>query len=124
MEDETHSQSNMFILTIIAHGNKEGHLMDVTGKKGWLIDELVGDVSDGETLTGKPKIFFIQSCRGGKLEGTAEGLVSHHTFASLLLDSLSKMIRTTNVPIGTFDGNLTVICACTKWGEFPSHQVL
>lgn len=63
--EDTHEENNMFILTVIAHGNKEGHLKDTTGKKAWTIDELVEDVCDVKSLRGKPKIFFFQSCRGG-----------------------------------------------------------
>ena len=67
LDNTTHEKSNMFFMTIIAHGNKEGHLKNVAGKKAWTTDQVVADVCDVDTLRGKPKIFFFQSCMGGEL---------------------------------------------------------
>ena len=65
MQESTHVESNMFLLTLIAHGDREGWLRDVTHEKAWNRDTLVADVCDVEALRGKPKIFFFQSCWGG-----------------------------------------------------------
>ena len=65
MAKETHSDSNCFVLTIICHGDDKGHLMDKDKRKACDTEIFVGELSDVETLTGKPKIIVIQSCRGG-----------------------------------------------------------
>ena len=66
MENKTHEDSNTFLLTIICHGNKHGHLLDKNRSKAWDTEDFVGDLSEVETLQGKPKILTIQCCRGSK----------------------------------------------------------
>ena len=67
MDNKTHEDSNTFLLTIICHGNKHGHLLDKNRSKAWDTEEFVGDLSEVETLLGKPKILVVQACRGCKL---------------------------------------------------------
>ena len=67
MDNKTHEDSNTLLLTIICHGNKHGHLLDKNRSKAWDTEEFVGDLSEVETLLGKPKILVIQACRGCKL---------------------------------------------------------
>ena len=64
MDNKTHEDSNTFLLTIICHGNKHGHLLDKNRNKAWDTEDFVGDLSEVETLLGKPKILIIQACRG------------------------------------------------------------
>ena len=64
MDDDSHKDSNCFSLTIICHGNDKGHLLDRDRRKAWDTELFVGELSDVETLVGKPKIMVIQSCRG------------------------------------------------------------
>ena len=64
MDDDSHRESNCFSLTIICHGNDRGHLLDRDRRKAWDTELFVGELSDVETLVGKPKIMVIQSCRG------------------------------------------------------------
>ena len=66
MDNKTHEDSNTFLLTIICHGNKHGHLLDKHKSKGWDTEEFIGDLSEVETLTAKPKILIVQACRGSK----------------------------------------------------------
>ena len=66
MNDDNHADSNCFALTIISHGNDKGHLFDKSRKKAWDTELFVADLSDVETLVGKPKIIVIQACRGCK----------------------------------------------------------
>ncbi len=40
--------------------------MDCHGKPAWDIEELVADLGQVPTLTGKPKVFVVQACRGGQ----------------------------------------------------------
>ena len=65
IDKDNYSDSNSFLLTIICHGNKHGHLLDRHKHYGWNTEEFVGDLSVVQTLLGKPKIVIIQSCRGG-----------------------------------------------------------
>ena len=65
IDKDNHKDCNTFFLTIICHGNKQGHLLDKFKNKGWDTEDLVGDLSVVKTLLGKPKTVIIQSCRGG-----------------------------------------------------------
>ena len=64
MDGDKHEDSICFTLTIICHGNDKGHLFDKNRKKAWDTELFVGELSDVETLVGKPKIIAIQACRG------------------------------------------------------------
>ena len=66
LKDETHVDCNSFLLTIICHGNDKGHLLDKNKKRAWITEDIVGDLSEVETLQGKPKILVVQACRGSK----------------------------------------------------------
>ena len=65
LKDETHEDSNCFVLTVICHGNNKGHLLDRNRIKGWVLEDFIGDLSLVESLAGRPKLLVIQSCRGG-----------------------------------------------------------
>ena len=66
MDDDNHKDSNCVVITIICHGNDKGHLLDVDKKLAWHTELFIGELSDVETLAGKPKIMIIQSCRGSE----------------------------------------------------------
>ena len=66
LRDENHEDSNCFVLVILCHGNDKGHLLDRNRKKAWDTEDVVGDLSEVETLRGKPKVMVIQACRGSK----------------------------------------------------------
>ena len=65
-KDCTHEDMNCFALTIISHGTGNNDIMDRNHEKGWNIEYLIDEISDVVTLHGKPKLFFIEACRGGK----------------------------------------------------------
>ena len=65
LDKETHADSNCFLLVIICHGNNKGHLLDKNKMKGWILEDFITDLSVVQTLTGKPKILVVNSCRGG-----------------------------------------------------------
>ena len=52
MDNKTHEDSNTFMLTIICHGNKHGHLLDKNKSKAWDTEDFIGDLSEVETLLG------------------------------------------------------------------------
>ena len=66
IDNKNHDNSNTFLLTIICHGNKQGHLLDKNKSKAWDTEEFIGDLCEVEALIGKPKILTIQCCRGCK----------------------------------------------------------
>ena len=66
-QESTHQGMSMMALHIITHGTKDG-ILRPGGNAGYgmLIQDLVGSVCDVNELKGKPKMFFINACRGGK----------------------------------------------------------
>ncbi len=65
-EESTHQGMSMVAVHILTHGTKEGILRsaDEYGQ-GILLSDLVGSLCDVKLLCGKPKIFFVNACRGG-----------------------------------------------------------
>ena len=47
-----------------SHGTADNFLLDKDGNKTWNIESLVTEVCDVQSLVGKPKLFFIEACRG------------------------------------------------------------
>ncbi len=68
-EERTHKNMSMVIVNIIAHGSEGGKLLRSAqpGGRGWYIDDIVGALKDNKALVGKPKVLFINACRGGKV---------------------------------------------------------
>ena len=67
MKKKNHRDSNSIVVAIFCHGNKWGHLMEVDGEtKGWDTELFLEELSEVETLKGKPKIFVINACRGSE----------------------------------------------------------
>ena len=62
LSENNHSDSNSFFLTALCHGNDKGHVTDRNRKEMWDTEGLMGDLSEVESLTGKPKILIIQTC--------------------------------------------------------------
>lgn len=56
-----HSDSDCFLCVIMSHG-EEGFVYGIDREIN--IDELVRPFQHNKTLVGKPKLFFIQACRG------------------------------------------------------------
>ncbi len=54
----------MVIVNVIAHGTDAGFLRSKDGL-GWHTDDIIGTLTDVDTLSGKPIIMFINACRGG-----------------------------------------------------------
>ena len=64
MDEDNHRDGNSLVVTVICHGNDKGQLLDMYHRKAWDTELFIGELSDVETLTGKPKIMIVQSCRG------------------------------------------------------------
>ena len=71
-EEKTHKNMSMVAVNIIAHGSEGGKLLRSAqrGGRGWYIDDIVGALKDNKALIGKPKLLFINACRGGKYRPT------------------------------------------------------
>ncbi len=65
-DEDTHKDSSMVAINIIAHGTKEGFIRSVGDGYGWFLPDIIGTLSDVKALSGKPKLFFINACRGCK----------------------------------------------------------
>jgi len=63
-EETRHRDANCFLMLIISHGTADNFLLDKDGNKTWNIESLVTEVCDVQSLVGKPKLFFIEACRG------------------------------------------------------------
>jgi len=63
-EETRHRDANCFLILIISHGTADNFIQCTEGSKTWNIECLVTEVSDIKTLEGRPKLFFIEACRG------------------------------------------------------------
>uniref|UniRef100_A0A182RXU3 Caspase n=1 Tax=Anopheles funestus TaxID=62324 RepID=A0A182RXU3_ANOFN len=65
---EDHSQNNCLVVVVLTHGKEKNRLYanDKSYKVSKLWEPFVGDACP--SLVGKPKLFFIQACRGKKLD--------------------------------------------------------
>ena len=60
-----HSQYSAFVFVIMSHGDKKDAIQGVDGRKAG-VEDLMGEftATNCPTLQNKPKLFFIQACRG------------------------------------------------------------
>ncbi len=66
-KEETHVKHSVVAVNIIAHGDSQGHIRSAGNNPvGWHLPDIVGCLSDVQTLHGKPKLFFVNACRGCK----------------------------------------------------------
>ncbi len=66
LDEDMHTDSNMFVLLVICHGEDGEYLLDKDEKPAWNTNELATDLSAVRSLKGRPKLLIIQACRGGK----------------------------------------------------------
>ncbi len=58
----------MVAFNIVTHGSTDGWLRSVDKEgDGLHVNDIVGTLTDVETLQGKPKLLFLNACRGGKI---------------------------------------------------------
>lgn len=64
---ESHTSADCLVVILMSHGD-EGFIFGSDGKKLDLQNDVYGTFNNKEcpTLQGKPKIFFVQACRGGE----------------------------------------------------------
>ncbi|KAL3321153.1 Caspase-3 [Cichlidogyrus casuarinus] len=70
-----HSSYDSFVCIILSHGDN-GHIYtyDQNLPLDWIVSQFRGDVCP--FLVGKPKLFFIQACRGSTFDGGAHKMES------------------------------------------------
>ncbi|MCJ8729934.1 hypothetical protein PDJAM_G00111740 [Pangasius djambal] len=66
LSEKDHSRMDAFVCCILSHGEK-GTVLGIDGKPV-LIRDLTQLFARCSTLTGKPKLFFIQACQGNELQ--------------------------------------------------------
>ncbi|XP_053678481.1 caspase-like [Anopheles nili] len=66
--NEDHSNNDCFMLVIMTHGEENTlHASDKIFEQNLLWENFIG--ANCPTLIGKPKLFFIQACRGRSFDG-------------------------------------------------------
>ncbi len=65
-DEDTHVGKSMMVLVVIAHGDYEEMLYTVERERGWNVQHVVDDLCSIKELYGKPKILFLDACRGSK----------------------------------------------------------
>ncbi|XP_075045587.1 caspase-3-like [Mixophyes fleayi] len=64
---EDHSKRSCFACAVLSHGNENGiFARDQNFTLNWLVDFF--NKRNCKSLAGKPKLFFIQACRGGEYD--------------------------------------------------------
>lgn len=127
-EDHTHYDS--FICCILSHGDSE-FVYGTDDKKVWL-NELQKKVIQCPSLVGKPKVFFIQACRGSLLpdacrvqvddEGIQVGKIllpeACDVFFGYATSPNTKACRFTNA------GSWYIIELCKAMREYPHEDLM
>ena len=69
-DDEAHKDSNCAVLFVLSHGGSNAanssYVLGSDGKRVFISD-LLDLMNESSTLDGKPKLVFIQACRGSRL---------------------------------------------------------
>ncbi len=66
-EAETHQFNNCVAVTLLCDTDHQGVLLDRVGVPTFTLSDLIQRLSAVVTLTGKPKLILVQSCRNGEL---------------------------------------------------------
>lgn len=76
---EDHSKFDVFAFIILSHGGK-GDVVFGVDDRPVRIEDIMREFKaiNCVTLRGKPKLFFIQSCRGSSSEFLSPGATNHH----------------------------------------------
>lgn len=99
-----HSEADAFVMIIMSHGNSPDVVYGVE-EEPVRVEDLTSKFTAAKcpTLTEKPKIFFIQACRGSTEERTPiENCINSMKDASLSADScVSKLVSDSALPKST-----------------------
>lgn len=79
-----HSENDCFVCCILSHG-EEGIIYGIDREVE--IEQLISPFKLSRSLAGKPKLFFIQACRGTKLMDSIGG-IDTNPFKSVTVDKI------------------------------------
>ena len=106
-----HSSYDSFFCVVMSHGDQNDNILLSDGRKVSR-DEITSEFSCVycRSLTGKPKIFIIQACRGSKIEKIQinEHEISHHRFS--LSEDFDRILK--NNELSTSETNESVLGRC------------
>lgn len=85
------SNNDCFVCVILSHGDDDNVIFSTDGKV--TVEELITPLLPDKcpSLTGKPKLFFIQACRGTKMD---EGKEVHDA-----IKNIKMQVKYTKIPI-------------------------
>ncbi|KAM4051390.1 caspase-3-like isoform 2-T2 [Anomaloglossus baeobatrachus] len=128
---EDHSQRSCFVCAILSHGNEDGiYARDKIFTLKWLVTFF--SKSNCKSLVGKPKLFFIQACRGEKWDfGTETDGISdtvHSSSPQILREE--DMLYAYSTPPGYFawrnsiNGSWFIQALCKQLQEHGNRMEL
>ena len=114
MGNETFENNDAFICFISSHGNAEGILG--TDCRSISIKQIVDPIVNNDKLVKKPKLFFLNSCRGYKVNiGIPSSKKSPWALSGLPASDLNSLAI--SIP---FHADTIIAYSC--WDEFESYM--
>jgi len=111
-----------FVFVVMSHGGQDKIMASDNIEVSF--EEIIAPIKSCESLIGKPKLFFFQSCRGeNEMETTAISSSSFKTSSqSLKLDSIYKtdanpVANTNNISILEYESDLFIF-----YSTLPNHS--
>lgn len=120
---EDHSQNDCFVLVVMSHGTEgKVYAKDMAYPVERLWNPFLGDKC--KTLKNKPKLFFIQACRGENLEKAVE----FSSFAVMTRDLAAPAVAPVAQPItyaipSTADMLVFYSTFDSEYSSIPEYQV-
>ncbi len=126
--DHTHHDS--FVCCLMSHGDSD-HVFGSDDQEVYL-NRVRQNVINCKTLVGKPKLFFIQACRGGELPNARRVQVDDHSAAGskvLLPEACDIFFGYATSPDTkacrfTGDGSWYVIELCKAFKNYPNEDLM
>jgi Leucine-rich repeat (LRR) protein len=91
------SNYSCFICVIMSHGSENHQILGVDSQPAHLLNDLVGPFKECVSLQGKPKLFFVNACRGEHTPTTFE-VVERENGTLLDVDTIDALMRKRRVP--------------------------
>ncbi|KAK7895224.1 hypothetical protein WMY93_020549 [Mugilogobius chulae] len=134
--DEDHTENSSFVCVILSHGNEEGiFAVDGVVKLDSLTQCFKGD--ECTSLLGKPKLFFLQACRGQKTDDGVDIIKGDAVDASVPEDTETKslpkeadFLYAYSTPPGFYawrsncDGSWFIQALCESLREFKHLELM
>ena len=125
-----HTHHDSFVCCLMSHGDSD-HLFGCDDKPVYL-DQVQQMVMNCKTLVGKPKMFFVQACRGGELPNARRVQVDDHSAAGnrvLLPEACDVFFGYATSPNTkacrfTGDGSWYVLELCKAFKNYPDQDLM